>query len=428
MSKKPTLILIGICAVSVLLRLATAWYLGEAIPPASDELSYHTLGARLAAGFGYTFPEGWYPFTPPDTPTSHWSFLFSAYVGGIYKLVGVQPMVVRIVGAVLGGILLPWMVYRLARRATGRESIALIAAGCSAVYAYFVLFAAQFMTETFYISALLWSLERGLAIMQRWENGRSISWGLTLSFGVSIGIATLMRQSILPWLVVLFAWLLWTGFRHGKLTEALVRLFVAGSLLLAFILPFTVRNYLVYDDFMLLNSNAGFAMYSAQHPMHGTRFQEYTAAPLPRDLEPLPQNEAQWDKALMKVGMGFIMDEPLRYLQLSASRLVDYFLFWPTAGTSTVNNLGRVLSFGLFLPLMVYGLWLSRHQWRELRLLLGFMLFYTVLHLFTWSMVRYRLPVDAVLLIFAAGAIQELARRFWPARQPSATAATRANV
>ena len=31
-----------------------------------------------------------------------------------------------------------------------------------------------------------------------------------------------------------------------------------------------------------------------------------------------------------------------------------------------------------------------------------FVAFYSVLHIFTWAMTRYRLPVDAVLLPFAA--------------------------
>jgi hypothetical protein len=35
-------------------------------------------------------------------------------------------------------------------------------------------------------------------------------------------------------------------------------------------------------------------------------------------------------------------------------------------------------------------------------LALVFVVFYSLLHIFTWAMTRYRLPVDAVLLPFAA--------------------------
>jgi len=73
-----------------------------------------------------------------------------------------------------------------------------------------------------------------------------------------------------------------------------------------------------------------------------------------------------------------------------------------------INNIGRVLSFGLFLPFFAYGLWLSRLEWRRFSLLYLFIGFYTLMHLLTWSMVRYRLPVDGVLIIFAAIALLKL--------------------
>ncbi len=100
-------------------------------------------------------------------------------------------------------------------------------------------------------------------------------------------------------------------------------------------------------------------MYSAQHPMHGTSFQEYAAAPLPGDLAGQGLNEAQWDKALMARGIGFVLAEPGRYVMLSLSRVRDYFEFWPTADSSLIFNAGRVLSIALFLPFMLYGIYLE---------------------------------------------------------------------
>jgi hypothetical protein len=39
-----------------------------------------------------------------------------------------------------------------------------------------------------------------------------------------------------------------------------------------------------------------------------------------------------------------------------------------------------------------------------------FSLAYSVLHIFTWAMPRYRLPVDAVMMSFAALALYQIAR------------------
>jgi hypothetical protein len=181
-----------------------------------------------------------------------------------------------------------------------------------------------------------------------------------------------------------------------------------------------LRNYSVYGQFLLLNSNAGYAMFSAQNPMHGTTFQEFEAAPMPTDLTGL--NEAQLDRALMQRGIGFVLAEPGRYLLLSMSRIPDYFEFWPTPDTSLLNNLGRVGSYGVLLPFMLVGIVMAlrlagpsaQGGWRNFSttpfaLVLIFILIYSILHIFTWAMPRYRLPVDAVTISFAAMALDALA-------------------
>lgn len=192
-------------------------------------------------------------------------------------------------------------------------------------------------------------------------------------------------------------------------------------MLLLSILPFTVRNYVVYGDFMLLNSNAGYALYSAQHPMHGISFQEHTAAPLPPDLLNTDLSEAQLDQELMRRGVGFVLADPGRYVLLSLSRIWDLIEFWPTADSTPLYNVGRVISIGMFFPFMLWGLGMALRQAGPLRtladwarfsvtplaLVLLFIAVYAMLHILTWAMPRYRLPIDAVNLTFAALALDQ---------------------
>lgn len=417
-------LLVGVLAMAVALRVGVALYYGNLVPTAQDDQSYSELGWRVANGYGFSFDRQWYPFTPADTPTAHWSFLYTLLVALVYGLVGFQPVAVRMVGALLGGVLLPLATFRLTRELIpGRKEVALTAAGLAAVYAFFVMFAGRILTETFYIIALLWSLERALVVARGLRAEGRLSWWPALSLGLSLGLATLFRQAILPWVLLLFAWLLWVGLRSRSLRAAALTVGLATVVIGLLVLPFTARNYQVYGDFLLLNSNAGFAMYSAQHPMHGISFREHEAAPLPRDLreEQPPLTEAEWDRALMGRGIGFALSEPGRYALLSLSRLADYFEFWPT-DTTLLHNGGRLASFTLFLPFMAAGLWLAgRQAYRAVDrkvsewtltpyfLALLFIVSYSLLHILTWAMPRYRLPVDAVALPYAALALVELA-------------------
>lgn len=419
--------LLIILFVSVALRVAVAFYLGNEIdapPLLTDQRSYDALGTRLITGHGFSFDRGWYPFTEANTPTAHWSFLYSLWVAAVYSIFGPNPLAVRVVQAILGGILLPLIVYylsttlfqssafrpRLSERGMPTEQLALVAAGISAVYFYFVLYAATLMTETFYLIALLWSL----LLMMRLGEQPTLKRGLWL--GLSLGLTTLLRQSVLPWLFIAVGWLVLVAFRGRALRQMTGALLAAGLVIVVMIAPFAIRNYAVYGQFLLLNSNAGYAMYSAQHPMQGTDFQEFTGAPMPADLHGL--NEAQMDRELMQRGIGFVTADPGRYILLSLSRIPDYFEFWPTADTSLINNIGRVGSFGILLPFFVYGLVLAirwagpvaQRGWgpflnSPLALLLLFALWYSILHILTWAMPRYRLPVDAVALPLAALAL-----------------------
>jgi len=420
-------LLAAILLLSTLLRLGVALFLGDATPPGKDETSYSTLAMRVASGHGFSFPVAWYPFAPADAPTAHWSFLYTGFAAAVYTLTGWHPLAVRLVSALLSGILMPLVVFFLARRAfpsrsplsltvhrspfTVHHPLSLLAAFLAAIYAYFILYGAMVQTEALFIVALLWSLERALAMEQALRAGQRVRPALVITLGISLGVAALLRQSILPWVAVLGLYLLWTGHRQRRLGPALASLAAAAAITLLFILPFTLRNYAAYGEFLLLNSNAGYAMYSAQHPLHGSSFQEYAAAPLPEDLSALGLNEAQWDKALLGRGIGFVLAEPGRYLLLSLSRVADYFEFWPTRDSSLLFNVGRLISFTLFLPFMLYGLWLSRRDWRRHTLLYLFIFVYSLMHIFGWAMSRYRLPVDAVLLLFAAQGIAALVAR-----------------
>jgi hypothetical protein len=118
------------------------------------------------------------------------------------------------------------------------------------------------------------------------------------------------------------------------------------------------------------------------------------------------------------------MDDPKRYILLSLSRIPPYFMFWYSSDSSMLSNISRIGSFGIFLPFMIYGLALgikksaSEKGNRFLNLLISpeglLMIFagaYTSVHILTWTLVRYRLPVDAVLIPFAGLALMDIYSR-----------------
>ncbi len=398
-----------ILSVSVLLRFAAALYMGDRVVPLPgiyDQVTYDALAQSLLAGRGYSFTSDWWPATPANTPTAHWSFLYPLYLAAVYGLFGHHPLIARLIQAIVSGILLPLLVFRIGRRVFGSR-VGLVAAGLSAVYIYFVYYNGALVTETFHMLAVLWSLDTAFELAERPSRWQWVKLGLAL------GIAALLRQVVLLFIPVLFVWLLGAGRKRLRLRDFVIPIVV----IVALILPWTIRNYLVFHRFVPLNTNTGFAFFWANHPEHGTDFvllfsnEEY-AALIPPELRGL--NEAEMSDALLRRGLGFVIEDPVRYILLSLSRIKEFFKFWPSAESSLISNVARVLSFGLALPFIIHGLFLSRFRWRQCLLLYLFIAAYSLIYLLSWVQIRYRIPMDPVLLVFVGLSVLDVVNRCAP--------------
>jgi 4-amino-4-deoxy-L-arabinose transferase-like glycosyltransferase len=436
-------ILILVIAVSILLRLAAAFYLGNSVqilPGTYDQVSYHNLAIRLLGGHGFTFDTFWWPATRAGAQTAHWSYLYTFYLVLVYGIFGPSPLAARLIQAVIVGILHPLLVYLIGRKVFN-ETVGLLAAGVTAVYVYFVYYSATLMTEPFYISAILASLYLAILLARPAEQNASNPHRRDLKLGVLLGLAfgaaILLRQLFM--LIVPFI-VLWIGFARWRQKSGipLGSLALSVGVIAALILPFTAFNYARFNRFVILNTNAGFAFFWGNHPIQGTHFYAILPPNLPSYQELIPQkyrslDEAALDSALLKEGIKFVVDDPVRYVLLSINRIKDYFVFWPTADSGFISNLSRLLSFTLFLPFMIYGILLAlfSRKWvpklsldSPVAMLLLYALLYTTVHLLTWTLIRYRLPVDAVLLIFASLGLVDLVERIWAARHKSKSMAS----
>lgn len=432
-------LLVSIVITAVLLRVAVALIMGDQVqvlPGIYDQISYHTLAVRLIEGHGFTFGEDWWPVTKAGEPTAHWSYLYTLYLAAVYKLVGVHPLVARLIQAVTVGVLMPWLAYRLGKWVFPEDvlrirrkkfNVAIFSALWVSLYLYFIYYGAALMTEAFYITGILWVLDCGLRIAYShdFSRRRVVFWNW-IELGLAIGITVLLRQVFLVFVPFLLLWVAWVQLRQaGAMWKKEAHKVLLGGILTslmlgALILPFTIINYQQFERFVLLNTNAGYAFFWSNHPIHGDSFVALFTEEMPsyQDLIPkelLNLDEAALERELMKMGIKFVLEDPWRYIRLSISRIPDHFIFWPLPESSIISNLTRVGSIGLALPFMLLGggTWAFKERkrkgsWVEVfsspgGLLLLFIVTYTGVHLLSWSGIRYRLPTDAAGLIFAAG-------------------------
>jgi hypothetical protein len=263
--------------------------------------------------------------------------------------------------------------------------------------------------------------------MQIGENeNKSSEIRLGILLGIALGITVLLRQVFLLFIPFLFLWIWATRFKR-RLGLPTVSTIISLGLVVLCIIPVSLYNQSRFGRFVLLNTNSGYAFYWGNHPIYGTHFipilpSETYMELVPSEIRHL--DEAALDQELLRRGVRFVIEEPQRYILLSLSRIPAYFTFWPSAESGIISNISRVASFGIILPFILYGLFLA---WKRVPsengnrfinlivspvgLLILFALVYTSIHLLTWALIRYRLPVDAALIPFAALAMSDLYSR-----------------
>jgi 4-amino-4-deoxy-L-arabinose transferase-like glycosyltransferase len=425
-SVQTILIVIGVTAI--LLRLMSAFYQGNTVtimPGISDQVSYDSLARRVVEGYGFTFGENHWPMTLAGEPTAHWSFLYTLYLAALYGMFGVHPLIPRLLQAIIVGVLQTYVTYRLGEKSFSK-GVGIIAAGISAFYIYFIYYGGSLMTEPFYITAILWSLLIAMQIAENPGRASEIKFGIFL--GIALGITVLLRQVFLLFIPFLLSWI-WIARIRRRLSLPILSTFLSLGLVVLFILPISFYNHSRFGRFVLLNTNSGFAFFWGNHPIYGTHFYGILPDSLGTYQELVPQelrhlDEAALDQELLKRGLQFVIDDPKRYILLSMSRVPVYFEFWPSRNSGLISNISRVGSFGIILPFVIYGLILSIKKIFSEKgnpfinlvtspagLLMLFTLIYSSIHLLTWALVRYRLPVDAVLIPFAALAVSDLYSR-----------------
>jgi hypothetical protein len=421
LSVQSTLLLI--VAAAILLRVLSALVQGNTVtilPGIYDQVSYDGLARRVAGGYGFSFATEYWPMTRAGQPTAHWSFLYTLYLAIIYKLLGPQPLIARLFQAVIVGGLQTYVIFQIAEKVFARN-VGLISAGITAVYIYFIYYSGALMTEPFYITAILYSLYVAIHLSESTSKQRDLR--LAVCLGIAIGITVLLRQVFLLFIPFLFLWIWIARFRR-RLGLPIISTVISFSLIILCIIPFTIYNWSRFGRFVLLNTNSGYAFFWGNNPIYGTHFVPILSGASYQDLIPKQVrnlDEAALDQELLRRGIQFVADDPRRFVLLSMSRIPVYFMFWPSSDSGLISNISRVASFGITLPFMLAGIVIAvRKKWLEKGnrflnllispegLLLIFVLVYSMIHLLTWALIRYRLPVDAVLIPFAAVSIETL--------------------
>ncbi|MCB0120684.1 MAG: glycosyltransferase family 39 protein, partial [Caldilineaceae bacterium] len=249
------------------------------------------------------------------------------------------------------------------------------------------------VTETPFTLALMITLYVAVRIRERELQG---IWAWCL-LGVILAIAVLSRVAVIFFVPILLLWLYWSLRQEIKLPMLFIPLVMIGLALL----PLTIRNYQLWGEFALSEAQFGHVFWNGNHPGHMGNFHPFKVFPIPEDVLTL-NNDVLITNSLLRMAVANILADPWNFVMLTITRLRELFIFWPTSASTLQSNLLRVLSFGLIVPFALYGIAANLRRFGELAPIYLFFIIHVGVYAVTWTMVRYRVPLDPFFILFAA--------------------------
>jgi 4-amino-4-deoxy-L-arabinose transferase-like glycosyltransferase len=409
--------------VAFALRAAYAWVAqGPAAVPSSDGISYDEIALNLARGIGFKMSgaAGLYPtaFRPPVLP---WLVSLVYRVGGHWYFGGL--LLQCAIGA-----LVPHALGALARQTWG-SGVARIAAWLAAVHPLLVFFSGYLLTETTFTLAMLLALTASVAWVKAPRRGRAVGAGLLW------GIAILTRPNALamPFLVAA-----WAFFPLGLTTNGRERLRLYALLALGVALavgPWTLRNARELHAFVPVTTGGGRALLDANNELiwsdpalRGGAMSVYNLPPYAARLHGLSEPAA--DALSGSMAKDFLRAHAAEWPAMAGAKLARFWRLtseggpltgrWHGAGNRSPLDALRGLLDPLLLwsvvvlPFALAGIVIamrSAKRWFLALPLLTIALF-TASAAVYWGALRMRVPIEPLILLYAAVAVDALLKRW----------------
>ena len=380
----------------VLRLLFNIFIVGLDTPPTNDATQYDAIGYNLAKGNGFMLDE---PVMGVNSKITSYRAPFLPFLlAGVYAVFGHSYPVAKIMLSILGAFTCI-VIYFIGKHTFDRK-VGLLSALISCIYPFFIYYTGYLLSETpFVMLVCMFTLSLILAR----EKG---AYRYFIMAGILLGLACLCKPIFLTIPPFILLWLIIV--QRYRIQDSLKRFVVIILAMILTIAPWTIRNYKVQHAFVPVTSSLGSVLWQANNPQAKGKTMGYL---MEWDSNELFESEDDLNSYYQNLALNYIKEHPKRFFCLAGIRFLE---FWKITSyrVSLAKNLGSIMSYGVILLFFILGVALSLRYWRKTLLLIMIIIYYTLIHLVFLATVRYRMPLEPFLIVFAAYAILQIVSVF----------------
>jgi hypothetical protein len=186
-------------------------------------------------------------------------------------------------------------------------------------------------------------------------------------------------------------------------------LMIYGVLYALIMSPWWYHNLKKYDHFVRLNQSFGVVFYSGNNKLNtsggGISGIDFDF----KNVEGYLDSNSSAEKAqlLRDAAIKYISQEPKRFFEMA---IVKFFRFWrltPYTPLVQQSSMAFITTLSL-IPIILFALVTlitKRKMFKQFTPILGFVVYLTMVHMVTLASVRYRYPLEPLLIVIAAPSI-----------------------
>lgn len=343
----------------------------------------------------------------PGIPTMESTPIFPLWIASLFAVFGSTPYVILVCNVVLSTAT-GFLIYLLGTHIFSYR-IGLIAAALWSFYPYSIYYCAWTYRETFLVclaAIMLWLLD---SLFRR----RTLF--VAAASGFCGALLALTNPSSLIF-VTLTALLLFVKGWSSGIFKLLSVYYLCFGLCYA---PWVIRNNLVFGRPVLTNLHGGMNLYygvmlSADDLGTDREKQFRLTDPIEQLAEKMVRSghEGDADQLWHQAAQREIYRAPRRYIQRCLERIAKFWRFVPYHRVYSMNYSTlfwvSLLSDGIFLTLGFVGLIYCSKRWRELLPFLAILIFWPLAYYFVYTVIRFRMPIMPVVILFTAVVIDRI--------------------